>query len=284
MKTYTRAASLLGVLLLSGALAACGNESDSASQNKPADSEAVQNDNSSIEDPATAPAGDEENAADDKAAADDTKAEGDTAAGGTTGAGAKDGSQGAADKGTTDKGADKSGKGSETSAKADDEKPVDVSKQGKKGEGTDRPDTESFQIDGKNVTGKLQEGYGYALYALDGLEFDAERNRLSLKSNPDYYATVTPLAKGYSLASLKKEGTAELEAYGKASEVKGSDIPSALSFSRLFMTAEGDNGTGQFALWETPAKGYKLEIHLPSGSEADSFAQLAYASLSSLAD
>lgn len=275
MKTYNRAASLLGVLLLSGALAACGNESDSASQNKPADSAATQNDNSSIEDPATAPAGDEENAADDKAAADDTKAEGDTAAGGTTGTGAKDGGQDAADK---------DGKGSETSAKADDEKPVDVSKQGKKGEGTDRPDTESFPIDGKNVTGKLQEGYGYALYALDGLEFDAERNRLSLKSNPDYYATVTPLAKGYSLASLKKEGTAALEAYGKASEVKGNQILASLSFSRLFMTAEGDNGTGQFALWETPAKGYKLEIHLPSGSEADSFAQLAYASLSSLAD
>lgn len=275
MKTYNRAASLLGVLLLSGALAACGNESDSASQNKPADSAATQNDNSSIEDPATAPAGDEENPADDKAAADDTQAEGDTAAGGTTGTGAKDGGQGAADK---------DGKGSETSAKADDEKPVDVSKQGKKGEGTDRPDTESFPIDGKNVTGKLQEGYGYALYALDGLEFDAERNRLSLKSNPDYYATVTPLAKGYSLASLKKEGTAALEAYGKASEVKGNQIPSSLSLSRLFMTAEGDNGTGQFALWETPAKGYKLEIHLPSGSEADSFAQLAYASLSSLAD
>lgn len=281
MKTYNRAASLLGVLLLSGALAACGNESDSASQNKPADSAAVQNDNSSIEDPATAPAGDEEKAADDKAAADDTKAQGDTAAGGTTGA--KDGGQGAADKGT-DKETGKDAKASDASAKADDEKPVDVSKQGKKGEGTDRPDTESFPIDGKNVTGKLQEGYGYALYALDGLEFDAERNRLSLKSNPDYYATVTPLAKGYSLASLKKEGTAALEAYGKASEVKGSQIPASLSFSRLFMTAEGDNGTGQFALWETPAKGYKLEIHLPSGSEADSFAQLAYASLGSLAD
>ncbi|GEM_PF-5395134 len=273
MKTSTRAASLLGVLLLSGALAACGNESDSASQKQPTDSTAAQTDKSAIEEPATAAGDDKGAASDDKASAGDQKAEGDKAAGGTTGA---------TDAGQSGK--DNGGKTSGSVSKADDEKPVDVSKQGKKGAGTDRPKTESLQADSKTVQGTLQEGYGYSLYTAEGLEFDAERNRLSLKSNPDYYATITPLEKGYSLASLRKQGTSALEAYGKASEVKAGSIPAALSNSRLFMTAKNDAGTGQFALWETYAKGYKVEIHLPSGSEADSFAPLAYASISTLAD
>ncbi|WP_172254544.1 hypothetical protein [Saccharibacillus deserti] len=297
MKTYTRAASLLGVLLLSGALAACGNESEPASQTEPAGTAATSGQDS-IEEPATAPAG--EAAADDKTAAADTKEEapsgdkasGDSAADDKTASGdsaddkkAEAAASGAADSKNTDS---KGGASSGAGAAAADIKPADKAKQGKKGEGADRPKTESFEVAGASstdsVTGKLQEGYGYAFYAMEGLKFDAEKNLLTMADNPDYYATVTPLAKGYGLAGLRKEGQTALKDYGKASELKGANIPAALSASRLFMSAEGDNGTGQFGLWETQNKGYQVQIHMPSGTESKTFGPLVYASISTLAD
>ncbi|NGZ77632.1 hypothetical protein [Saccharibacillus alkalitolerans] len=282
MKTYNRAASLLGVLLLSGALAACGSESEPASQTEPADSAATSND-AKIEDPATAPADDEEAAAEDKEAAADDKADPDAKAAGTDKKDAAADKEAAADEA---KGGKPSGEASGSGSAADKVAKVDVSKQGKKGQGADRPKTESFQVAGskETVTGKLQEGYGYALYAMDGLKFDAERNLLTMTSNPDYYATITPLEKGYTLAGLRKEGEKALKDYGTAKPLKEANIPAALSSSRLFLSAEGDAGTGQFALWETPGKGYKLEIHMPSGADAETFAPLAHASLSTLAD
>ncbi|WP_172195358.1 hypothetical protein [Saccharibacillus qingshengii] len=301
MKTYTRAASLLGVLLLSGALAACGSESEPAAQTEPAGTAATSG-QEGIEEPATAPA--DEAAADDKegdkTAAADTKEEAasgdkasaDTAADGKTAAGdsADDkkpeaAAPGSADSKNTDS---KGGASSDAGAAAADIKPADKAKQGKKGAGADRPKTESFEVAGASstdsVTGSLQEGYGYAFYAMKGLKFDAEKNLLTMADNPDYYATITPLAKGYGLAGLRKEGQTALKDYGKAAELKGANIPAALSASRLFMSAEGDNGTGQFGLWETQNKGYQVEIHMPSGTESETFGPLVYASISTLAD
>lgn len=305
MKTYTRAASLLGVLLLSGALAACGNDSEPSAQTEPAGTAATSG-SDNIEEPATAPA--DEASADDKTAAADSKedaaaddktsgdpASGDKASDDKAAAGdSADDKKPAASGGTDSKNADSKtsdAKGSasgSTGAAAPDIKPADKAKQGKKGAGADRPKTENFEVAGAastdSVTGTLQQGYGYAFYAMKGLKFDAENNLLTLADNPDYYATITPLAKGYGLAGLRTEGQTALKGYGKASELKGSEIPAALSSSRLFMSAEGNGGAGQFALWETQSKGYKLAIHMPEGADADKFAPLAYASLSTLAD
>ncbi len=309
MKTYTRAASLLGVLLLSGALAACGNDSEPASQTEPAGTAATSG-SDNIEEPATAPA-DEASAGDKEAGAADAsdsketaaadgktsgdpasgdKASDDKAAAGDTADDKKPAASGGTDSKNADsKTADTKGSASGSpGAAAPDIKPADKAKQGKKGAGADRPKTENFEVAGAastdNVTGTLQQGYGYAFYAMKGLKFDAENNLLTMADNPDYYATITPLAKGYGLAGLRTEGQTALKGYGKASELKGSQIPAALSSSRLFMSAEGNGGAGQFALWETQSKGYKLAIHIPEGADADKFAPLVYASLSTLAD
>lgn len=299
MKTYTRAASLLGVLLLSGALAACGNDSEPSAQTEPAGTAATSG-SDNIEEPVTAPA--DEASAGDKAAgaadasdsketaAADDKTSGDKASDDKAAAGdAADDKKPAASGGTDSKTADaKDSASGSTGAAAPDIKPADKAKQGKKGAGADRPKTENFEVAGAastdSVTGTLQQGYGYAFYAMKGLKFDAENNLLTMADNPDYYATITPLAKGYGLAGLRTEGQTALKGYGKASELKGSEIPAALSSSRLFMSAEGNGGAGQFALWETQSKGYKLAIHMPEGADADKFAPLAYASLSTLAD
>lgn len=259
MKTYNRAASLLGVLLLSSALAACGNESDSASQSEP-NTSTTATDNASIKEPTTATP-DEETSADQE----------------TSGGNAADSTDAAA---TDD--------ASSATATIDQDDPADASKQGKKGAGADRPKTENFEVatadSTDSVTGKLQEGYGYAFYAMEGLEFDAETNRLSMTSNPDYYAIITPLEKGYALATLRSEAKTALKAYGTPAELKGDKAPAALSASRLFLSAENEAGTGQFALWETPAKGYDIKINIPAGEDAEAFAPLVYASLSTLAD
>lgn len=282
MKTYNRAASLLGVLLLSGALAACGNESDTASQSEPADSAATTN-NSSIEEPATAPTEDE--AADDQAASDNKTTDGKTADD-KTNASADEKSKD--DEANSDAATDQESDSAPKTATIAQKDPADASKQGEKGAGADRPKTETFQIatadSTDSVTGKLQEGYGYALYAMEGLEFDAESNRLSMTSNPDYYAIITPLEKGYALATLRNEAKTALKAYGTPSVLKGEKIPAALSGSRLFLSAENEAGTGQAVLWETPSGGYDLKINIPTGEDADAFAPLVYASLSTLAD
>lgn len=280
MKTYNRAASLLGVLLLSGALAACGNESDTASQSEPADTTAT-SDNSTIEEPATAPA-DEEAAANEENGGD-TAADSTDAATDDPAATEEDESSdtAAGDTAATDD-------ASSATATIDQDDPADASKQGEKGAGADRPKTENFEIatadSTDSVTGKLQEGYGYAFYAMEGLEFDAETNRLSMTANPDYYAIITPLEKGYALATLRNEAKTALKAYGTPAELKGDKAPAALSASRLFLSAENEAGTGQFALWETPAKGYDIKINIPAGADAETFTPLVYASLSTLAD
>ncbi|CAM4042269.1 hypothetical protein [Saccharibacillus endophyticus] len=280
MKPYNRAASILGVLLLSTALAACGSESDSASQSEPNTSTAA-TDKANIEEPATATP-DEEAAADqesgEEAAADSTDAATDDQAANETD---KPSDSAADDAAATDD-------ASSATATIDQDDPADASKQGKKGAGADRPKTENFEIatadSTDSVTGKLQEGYGYAFYAMEGLEFDAETNRLSMTSNPDYYAIITPLEKGYALATLRNEAKTALKAYGTPVELKGDKAPAALSASRLFLSAENEAGTGQFALWETPAKGYDIKINIPAGADAETFAPLVYGSLSTLAD
>lgn len=280
MKPYNRAASILGVLLLSSALAACGSESNSASQSEP-NTSTTTTDNTSIEEPATATpdeeaATDQENGGDQ--ATDSTDATPDDSAAEET----DQPSDSAADDTAA---TDDASSASATIAQKD---PADASKQGDKGAGADRPKTENFQIatadSTDSVTGKLQEGYGYAFYAMEGLEFDAETNRLSMTANPDYYAIITPLEKGYALATLRNEAKTALKAYGTPSELKGEKVPAALSSSRLFLSAENEAGTGQFALWETPAKGYDIKINIPTGEDAETFTTLVYASLSTLAD
>ncbi|MCQ4088256.1 hypothetical protein [Saccharibacillus sp. JS10] len=286
MKTYTRTASLLGVLLLSGALAACGNESNTAATNEPADSAAVSND-AGVKEPATA-SSDDKASTDEKANADDKGTDSDTATTDDKSDDKATDSDKATSGGSQSTDADSSDQDASESAAnpaaAQDKDPANVEKQGEKGAGTDRPKTEKIQLSSDTFGGKLEEGYGYSLYVTEGLKFDAERNRLSMASNPDYYAIITPLEKGYSLASLRTSGKKDLEVFGSPAELKGTKIPEALQRSRMFMSAEGDMGMGQYALWETPYKAYELKIRIPEGADADKFAPLAYASLSTIAD
>lgn len=277
MKTYNRAASLIGVLLLSGALAACGNESDTASQADPADDTAiVADDNTVIEDPAVV----EGDAADEEA---------DAVGGGSESEDAKADDATSEDKSTDTDAADTDASeeqaADEDMDKADIEK-ADPAKQGEKGAGADRPATNSFQLmgSGDTVTGTLEEGYGYALYAMEGLEFDAETNMLSMSENPDYYAIIRPLESEYALATLRKEGQNSLRLFGKVIELQGANVPESLTRSRLYLSAEGGQGTHQYALWETPKKGYTLHIHMPQGADQEKVGKLFYTSLSTISD
>ncbi|GGO05314.1 hypothetical protein [Saccharibacillus kuerlensis] len=286
MKTYNRAASLIGVLLLSGALTACGNESETASQADPADDTTItaENNKEAVEDPAAAD-GDKADAS-NEASGEEADAAGGGGSEQAEDDSAKDNSaKGDADTSDADKAGTDASKTGADASKADIEK-ADPAKQGKKGAGSDRPGTDSFNLigSGDTVKGKLVEGYGYALYAMEGFEFDAETNMLSMSDNPDYYAIVKPLESGYALATLRKQGQNELRQFGKVVELKGANTPEQLVRSRLFLSAEGGQGTHQYALWETPEKGYLLHIHMPEGADQKKAAELIYTSLSTIAD
>ena len=280
MKTYNRAASLLGVLLLSGALAACGNESDSASQTPPADTAATNTDNankdaagsesSAIEDPATAEP--------DKAADTDKEEGADT-----------DKSTEASEASGEDKGGAQAADDSEKKADnfAAKQKQADASKQGEKGAGADRLKTDKIQVVGgsaEEASAKLAEGYGYSLYVPEGFEFDADSNTLSSKDDPQLYAVIQPLEEGYAIASLRKQGEKELKTYGETSEIKGGDLPELLNASQLALKAEQGGTAYAYMLWETVDKGYILRVHLPEQSASADQQALLNAALSTIGD
>ncbi|MDO3410299.1 hypothetical protein QWJ34_11050 [Saccharibacillus sp. CPCC 101409] len=277
MKTYNRAASLLGVLLLSGALAACGNESDSASQTQPADTAATDTDNANKD-----AAGGESSAIEEPATAEpDKAADADKEEGSDAGKSAETSGE---DKGGAQAEGDSEKKADDFAAK---QKQADASKQGDKGAGADRSKSDKIQVVGgsaEEASAKLAEGYGYSLYVPEGFEFDADSNTLSSKDDAQLYAVIQPLEEGYAIASLRKQGEKELKTYGETSEVKGGDLPELLNFSQLALKAEQDGTTYEYMLWETVDKGYILRIHVPEQSASADPEALLYAALSTIGD
>ncbi|WP_458119428.1 hypothetical protein [Paenibacillus sp. Z6-24] len=149
----------------------------------------------------------------------------------------------------------------------------------------DRPQQRSTEILIKGEPSKhsavLTEGDGYSLYVYK--EMQLQNNRLSLKSNPKYYAEIETLPSDFNVDQLRKQGKQELAATGEVQEFGGDTVGEPLTGARLFLQSGNEQLLQSYVVWEPEGEqGYIFHIYQPRGEEGGLFNPLVYDSLASI--
>lgn len=152
---------------------------------------------------------------------------------------------------------------------------------------TERPQSESFGLltpeGNQTLTAQLHQGEGFSLYVFDGFAFDAEKGRLSLEKNADYYADIEPLPEGYNLEELRAAGEKELGAHGEAADYSGELVEHPLGFAALYLQTSGEDGVWDYMVWESETgDAFLFRLHNPKSEEASDFAGPVLVSLSTV--
>ncbi|CAH1208250.1 hypothetical protein [Paenibacillus sp. JJ-223] len=152
---------------------------------------------------------------------------------------------------------------------------------------TERPQSESFGLltpeGNKTLTAQLHQGEGFSLYVFDGFAFDAEKGRLSLEKNADYYADIEPLPEGYNLEELRAAGEKELGAHGEVADYSGELVEHPLGFAALYLQTSGEGGVWDYMVWESETgDAFLFRLHNPKEEEASDFASPVLVSLSTV--
>lgn len=117
----------------------------------------------------------------------------------------------------------------------------------------------------------------------DGFAFDAEKGRLSLEKNADYYADIEPLPEGYNLEELRAAGEKELGAHGEVADYSGELVEHPLGFAALYLQTSGEDGVWDYMVWESETgDAFLFRLHNPKGEEASDFASPVLVSLSTV--
>ncbi|WP_052723831.1 hypothetical protein [Paenibacillus wulumuqiensis] len=162
---------------------------------------------------------------------------------------------------------------------------MDVQQENSEAASTDRPQQRSTEMLIKGEPSKhnaaLTEGEGYSLYVYE--EMQLQNNRLSLKSNPQYYAEIEPLPADFNLDQLRKQGKQELSKTGEVQEFSGDTVGEPLTGAQLFLQSGNEQLLQSYVVWEPKGEtGYIFHIHQPRGGEGGLFNPLAYDSLASI--
>lgn len=154
-------------------------------------------------------------------------------------------------------------------------------------EAATRPDNQGFELmtteGNQALEAVLQEGDGFSLYVFEKFTFDPAAGRLSLSSNPDYYADIEPLPADYDVAQLEATGREELSQAGEVSDYSGELVEHPLGYAELYLQASGEKGISDYMVWTSEAgDAFLFCLHNPKGEEASDFAGPVLVSLSTV--
>lgn len=152
---------------------------------------------------------------------------------------------------------------------------------------TARPAVKEFEVltsEGtRSLEATLHQSEEFSLYVFEGLTFDKTTNRLSLRSNPEYYVDIEPLSSDYNLAQLEAAGKEQLSQYGEVFNYSGELVEHPLGFAHLYLQSSGNEGVNDYIVWTSEAgNSFLFTLHNPKEEEATHFAGLVWTSLSTV--
>lgn len=155
------------------------------------------------------------------------------------------------------------------------------------GTGANRAGKAELEVTVEGMTEKrpvtLARGDGYSLYVFEPMAFNASKNALTMKIDPEYVVNIEKLPADFNLDQLAMDAKEELSETGEVRELSKEELAKGpMADARLYMMAQNEHKSQYFIVKELDGHGFVFRIDAPVGEPSEGFLPMAYASLNSI--